>query len=164
MVTTADYGQPSEALAAPSLSAWAAAVHAAVGPLTPVVADKATGRLAIGGVEMGDTGWREVSDTVRNGFVPNARIGLRRCGNIVFWVAFNLDASGATGNEIISLPFGFRADPTAVYAQNHDTSLAPSAYIFSASVSTTARVSGLRYHASWPTADAWPTTLPGTAA
>ena len=83
--------------------------------------DPTTGRLAIGGIEMGDTGWRDIKSTLTNGWVAGA-FAIRRVGCTIWVRMQSVSAAAATSNSIILLPVGFRT--SGVWVVNH---LPPSA-------------------------------------
>lgn len=120
-------------------------------------------------VGQGDTGWRNVSGLLTNGWAatigPSAR--LRRINNVVYLTAY-FDAAVATANEALNLDVGFRsatafAFPCAIGTAMPGTSA-------TVEVSTLVRVyrgastSTFYTNGSWPTNDAWPSSLPGAAA
>lgn len=135
---------------------------------------KATGTGATGWVvSEGDTGWRDVTGLLVNGWTATAVI-VRRTGS---WIEVRVvglaDNSSASTEFITSLPVGMRFDaPRATYiAEAIMTGTAGS----SSGLINCAGGSGERLRATKPqtngngsisgsTIGAWPTTLPGTAA
>ena len=74
--------------------------------------DPTTGRLAIGGIEMGDTGWRDVSADLINGWtIPVGKLVIRRSGNVGMIVVragyLSATAGPATADRYYSLPDGW---------------------------------------------------------
>jgi hypothetical protein len=159
--------------AAVTVPAATAATHAA----QVSAIDAATGRLAIGGKEIGDTGWRNVSSLLLNGWTQSGGVVLlRRQGRrVTLWIAGTsnqgIDASAATSNVFLRSPSGFSlgTSPTnaryyfmdvdgvlvKTYTANDD--LGASGFGTAVKVQTMGEQ-------TWHTADAWPSTLPGTAA
>lgn len=162
MTSTADYGQPTDPLSAPSLSAWAAAVHAGkVGyARTP---NPATGDLGLPGYAGSDTGWRDVSALLENGWTGTYRV--RRVGSTVHHQVYNI-AGGS--NPVLTLPVGWRQGynpgSATAYAVNSLTAMGAARMIngqtnlHGGAVAYTGTYLGWSY----PTEDAWPATLPGT--
>ncbi len=129
--------------------------------------DPTPGRLAIGGIDMGDTGWRNVSGLLINGFtVSPGGVLVRRVGQTVSWYLAGLkNPSGTNEYYLASIP-GFKHHPSGygVY--------------WSLQVSIgAARVVGEHQSGQWIcaagsevwgiippylTSDPWPTSLPGT--
>lgn len=123
--------------------------------------DATTGRLAIGGVEMGDTGWRDVS--VINSWTGTLHI--RRTGNVVHaYAVADLDGTSATSNGFYQAPIGFRAKSTFYVVTATQTPATATAWANASMLASTHRGSGLRFNITYSTTDAWPTSLPGTAA
>jgi hypothetical protein len=128
--------------------------------------DPTTGRLAIGGTEMGDTGWRSVFTDPTNGFT-GMTVWLRRTGNIVhsqLFAAASFD-DAKTSNVFHILTSGWRPKTSHGIAEfGH-----PRASNQMLQVRNTGQmefpfsVTGSTYMAvSWSTSDPWPTALPGT--
>jgi len=126
------------------------------------VADASTGRLAIGGVEMGNTGWRQVAP--ENGWTVRDGIRVRRVGTMVF-VSIDALISGddaATSPTIYTLPanfwpmidvkmFDWVATGNLVYIQTNGT--------VNINRPLTEAITNIF---SFPTSQPWPATLPGT--
>jgi hypothetical protein len=78
--------------------------------------DAAVGQLAIGGVEMGDTGWRDVSSLLRTGLAKMTGSSpgvarMRRLGNVIhFNFHLNVTAGSITSLFTASLPSGWGAN------------------------------------------------------
>ncbi len=139
--------------------------------------DATTGRLAIGGMEVGDTGWRNVSGDILNGFALNgadAALSLRRNGDTVKLVGVYINTTGATANTLYAFGTGFRPNldiykyvgwPTfnaTNYAAGDAVRLGGSGV---STIQTTERGAAFAvFTAEFETHDPWPTSLPGTAA
>ena len=121
--------------------------------------DATTGRLAIGGIEMGDTGWRSV--TLENSW--GGVLYVRRTGKTVHaYAATNLNGTSASSNIYYTLPSGFTA-PFTVYTEVSLSSGSSVATWANSAINSAYRSTNMRYSAIWTTTDAWPTSLPGTA-
>jgi hypothetical protein len=145
--------------------------------------DAATGRLAIGGREIGDTGWRNISSLLLNGWT--GKLEVRRVGpDVIFRTGYSgsnsLDGSAATDATFLNpaaLPPGFR----------WDTGFSSDRSIPFYQTTGAAIVSGYWFQSDWsapgfgaaankytfftgevrntaPVSGGWPTSLPGTAA
>ncbi len=116
----------------------------------------------------GDTGWRDISSLLENGWLGN--VSVRRTG-LAVWMRFEgIDPSKQTSQLPIRLPVGFRGgsignerfelhnalNPAGMfrgYAQNNGL-----VYVIASGAA------GLLYGSvQMTTADSWPTALPGTA-
>jgi len=136
------------------------------------VADAATGRLAIGGHEIGDTGWRNVNANLENGWTTPGVWMIRRTGDMVsIGVEYNnLDASAATSNRFYTIPTGFRSlgyvhavagvADASLYGLIRIDGVSDHGIVLLTPVYTGQPV--VRPSASWPTKDPWPTVLPGS--
>lgn len=123
-------------------------------------------RVFIGDVMIhGDTGWRDVSSSLLNGWSGNAFV--RRIGDVVYIRCVNLDAASATSLIALSLPSGFQGPGT----YQIPGSINNQKWLFSRLLTHELQVE--RYTdastqrglaGSFPTIDAWPTSLPGTPA
>jgi hypothetical protein len=153
----------------------------ASGQAVKVVAwDDTTGRYAVQGpngvLEQGDTGWRDVSADLTNGFAGTLLI--RRVGNMVS-VRVSFDASAKTNDSFYTLPtgFGFDAGGATVansgndgyWALNNSTANTDVSEWFSpggaagASLKTSSVLVVNYGEATYATDDAWLSSLPGTA-
>ena len=120
-------------------------------------------------VEYGDTGWRNVTGLLMNGWTAD-QVLVRRQNNTVTLSAFNLSSTEATSGMFISLPGAFHTPKTFVMIDtpagtrpafwNLSSSLTVSDYSNFA-VSTYASTQTV-----WQVESdrAWPTSLPGTPA
>jgi hypothetical protein len=143
-----------------------AATHAAqVSAIT-----SGTGQLQIGGIEMGDTGWRDISGTLAVNFSGN--VYQRRVGNTVEIVCNALisNASVSAGDNIISaITAGFASGvDTFIFRPVLHTGASPAIMERSYITNTIWRTSWngakvLYGHFTYSTVSAWPTLLPGTA-
>lgn len=140
-------------------------------PIT--IQDPATGRLQIAGVEMGDTGVRDLSGDLLNGWgVMSADTAprLSRIGHIVSLSGL-VSLSNATNTTALILPVGFR--PTATLISFVHIGMP----VFTSTIGqgSVGRADGavrishdhpemfrILNSIIWHTSDAWPTALPGT--
>lgn len=145
-----------------------------------------TGRVAVDGMEIGDTGWRNVSGDMLDLTnwrlrSPGGLMHLRRIGNMVMWRCHVVSTAANTQltNEI---PVGFLPDTPSLsflepvtYSLTADAAIpnavAAGAYTDSVSgkrirLPSAAGVVGatLAWKFSYTAQTAWPTTLPGTPA
>lgn len=112
----------------------------------------------------GDTGWRDVSADLANGWTGN--LYLRRVGNSVTFGVRNL-VRGST-DTLYSLPSGFgltvtsaHALPIAVNGQVQLLRIGSGGSVtLNAAIAAAIAEAGM---VTWPTSASWPTTLPGTA-
>lgn len=138
--------------------------------------DAATGRLAIGGHEVGNTGRRNITALLVNGWTASAVI-IQRIGNRVSIELNNLSGAAATGQTILTIPFGFIPHDRwtqLMYPRSAAwNSAVRSLFIRSDTQALTSDGNGqadcvyagsVAYADSYVCAQAWPTTLPGTAA
>lgn len=135
--------------------------------------DATTGRLAIGGKEIGDTGWRNVSSLLATGWTAT-RASLRRTGNTVQVDVNGLTySSGGTSTAMI-LPTGFRSYFTGgtLFPYTDQPGAAAAATVTGqgdvsssgAVLVSTLETAGVSASFTFTTTNAWPTTLPGVAA
>jgi len=144
-----------------SISAATAATHAA----QVSAIDATTGRLALGGKEIGDTGWREVPPI--NGWTADL-LQIRRVGNIVFLKVAGLDGGSATSPGFLAMPGGFAGilndDLRNAFIDNDGgetvRTYGGSSWLVAGSYTA---VTALYAADSMPVAVSWPTSLPGTA-
>jgi len=132
--------------------------------------DSGTGQLAIAGIELGDTGWRDVTSLLTNGFVmASGSFLIRRVGNTVMYgtdvLGSYLDGSSKTANGCITLPSGFSAAGAASYTawRTANTSFT-AAWHSGAAISVNNTSTTLSPSGQFFTDASWPSTLPGTAA
>jgi len=180
---------------APSVSVPAVADGATEAAAQVTARDSGTGQLAIAGIEMGDTGWRDVSTLVEAGW-EESRVFIRRTGMVATMQATVKTAdTGTITAYCYSLPNGFRtarfaftedagSSRAATMGPARDEGGSGTAYLFAISgnsatsaAATRARITDLAgvnqsgngrtwsFEATWTVrdADAWPTSLPGTA-
>jgi hypothetical protein len=130
--------------------------------------DATTGRLAIGGIEMGDTGWRDITALQVNGWAFTT-IQLHRNGSHCtlrgVWPITADD--GKTSDTFYTLPSGYRSsllldqpvrNPSTVAGPFIRINVAGSLQALSPSSAST-----VYFSITWVTTDPWPSTLPGTA-
>lgn len=119
-------------------------------------------------VEYGDTGRRSLAAVLSNSWTASS-ISLQRSGNIVTLWARTLIGTSASSAVFYTLPVGFR--PTADYvpfpiAQSGGTYAAGRGTVDTAGEVTVGGTitdyTAARLLVSFPTADAWPATLPGS--
>ncbi len=119
-------------------------------------------------VESGDTGWRNVSSDLTNGWALTSAgfAQVRRIGSATH-LGFFLTAGGATAASIYDFPTGFRPKNARITFRNvgtlRDGFVSADRYLVVSPLSA-ADTSLLLLDKQWPTADAWPASLPGTAA
>ena len=128
--------------------------------------DAVTGQLAVGGHEVGDTGWRNVAADIETGFSVTS-MGLKRTANVVEMYFLVLATTGTSGT-IYTLPTGFRPDaPTNLTRLVWHTGTSP-AVMYRGQIGAVGAVdwagaSGVTVYGScmWTTGDTWPASLPG---
>ena len=127
--------------------------------------DATTGRMAINGIEMGDTGWRSV--TQENGWAFT-EFKIRRIGNQVFcegvW-PINAD-DNKTSATVFTLPWGWQPGQLIDHPVRQPG--APPDIFLRSNVGNiqaynTATSTTIYFSVSWLTEHAWPSSLPGTA-
>lgn len=123
---------------------------------------KATGSGNTGWVVLaGDTGYRNVSADILavNGFTGGTAY-LWRAAGYCSLTAYGLTRASGGAGQFYTLPTGFRASALPVYIRSYSNNSGfvsgTQAYINMAGTSE----SGISF--TWPTSDAWPTSLPGT--
>lgn len=128
----------------------------------------AIGQLQIGGREIGDTGWRNVTGSLATGWTADT-YNVRRIGSTVFVHIKNLAYSSGGSNTSYTLPSGFRPVVITDFLMSSNSgeqttpTLRQGAVYLSGTVNFT--TTGNRYGiVSFPTDDTWPTSLPGSAA
>lgn len=113
----------------------------------------------------GDTGWRDVTASLINGWTATA-VYVRRVGYQVMMHAEALAAAAATNANFITAPTGFAPYSGVTFrGMLHTTATPPVAYR-TAGLSIPAYASGGTLYGSlapYTTADAWPASLPGNA-
>ena len=136
--------------------------------------DATTGRLAIGGVELGDTGWRDVTDDCTATLTAGA-VHIKRQGSRVY-IKLTSDARLADTSTYYVLPSGFVPDNDYHFGSFGATRPANLDKITfqrlrNASLSTVqvpAPYDATAYYVNHtvdvPCSRAWPSSLPGTAA
>ena len=144
------------------------------------VADPATGRLAINGAELGDTGTRSVPPgDLLNGWVFGLYgvMQMRRIGMVIYVQAYNLIGDAATSPHFYTLPPGFGTYQNVVFpivgtpSGIHSVAVYYSGenYRWSSLVSGYSGPGSLIGNGALDvftpilTREAWPTTLPGVA-
>jgi len=138
--------------------------------------DSTTGQVQVNGVEVGDTGPRADSTALLNGWTGADTI-LQRVGNMVTVALVSLNGTSNTGTAVYTLPDGFRpantnfarialVDSAAGLYRSYETANALNITTVSTSVggNPTTDITAMRATWTFPTADAWPATLPGTPA
>lgn len=120
-------------------------------------------------VEYGDTGWRNVTSLLSNGWTAE-QVLLRRQNSTVILSALNLSATNATSGMFISLPGAFHTPKTFVMMVT-PTGSRPAFWNLSRGLTVSDYSNfGTSTYASTQTTwqvesdRAWPTTLPGTPA
>lgn len=111
----------------------------------------------------GDTGWRDLSSILLNGWAGLIRI--KRNDSTVH-MRIHLATAG-TSTVLVNLPTGFRVTiPGLRFAEpgvGTITTDAVSGDMWASSLALTSTTTYQHRLLSWPTDQAWPTTLPGTA-
>jgi hypothetical protein len=172
--------------ATPTLPAIAPGLN---GAIRLTASSGSTGRFAINGREIGDTGWRDVTDICVSGSLDPANVGqlqMRRQGHYVTYRLVNLLMASGVGSIILvngGIASGFRLPATApasflqflanrinsaierqnlaVFSQRIDWH---SVTVTTTGVTSSARPAiGISGEITFVTEDPWPATLPGTA-
>jgi len=121
----------------------------------------------------GDTGWREIASDLLNG-VTASYVRIRRLGSLVSLVFQNVVPPGTSSVDFISIPTGFRPTnhPAAYYPTRPALSLTYQNLLLKPGSPDVVALTlngyasghgGFSFGLSWTTADAWPTSLPGSA-
>lgn len=123
-------------------------------------------------VEHGDTGRRDLSaESLLNSWtVAASRFSVRRMGNMVE-VELLADNTSASANAVYALPSGFRPQAVTYWGAANRSTTSDDAFSYSIAGSTgeisitSSQMSGSVGYisATYLTADAWPSSLPGTA-
>jgi len=145
--------------------------------------DSGTGQLAIAGIELGDTGWRDVSSFLLNGWTGT--LEWRRIGNdIIFRTAYGsagLDGSAATSTVFLkpdALGVGcywdtaFSAEARVLFYRSNGALIESEYWYinqwhapgFGAAENKYGFFNGNEVRATARNDQGWPTSLPGTAA
>lgn len=141
----------------------------------PLSLDTTVGNRIFAGDTMiqGDTGWRNLSDSMVNGWEGNLYI--RRINNIVY-LRGSIIAANATAGYPIDLMSGFRPGiltgpagndygaALVFTAGNSPAVKSVSCYFDRVSIAGYDTADTYMVNVSWPTSNAWPATLPGTPA
>lgn len=113
----------------------------------------------------GDTGWRDVSANLANGWT--GALYIRRVGVTIEVVGRGLDSASATSSQLYTLPSGFMPPRDIPLFARPAASSAPPAYgsigTAAIGVATGIALNGNSFQAIYSTITSWPTTLPGTA-
>lgn len=136
-----------------------------------IVSDPSTGQLQINGIEMGDTGWRDISGNLINGWEVSASSGYAaatRNGNIVT-VSVRLSSASQTNTVFWDPPSGFRPHTTYI-PSGSVTFPTQSALVINTTlqsgqdvkIANTAGETTIVAAINYPTDDPWPTSLPGS--
>jgi hypothetical protein len=115
----------------------------------------------------GDTGWRDVSASLMNGWTGTS-LWIRRIDYTVYIRAYSMIGTAATLNKFYTLPTGFNRSPSGTEyltaADGFTVIGVESAGGVLAFSNTANRFAGaFGNFTPYTTTDAWPTTLPGTA-
>lgn len=160
-------GSPESVVTAPVGSTWIDTA-ATTGAIKWV---KATGTGNTGWVvEYGNTGWRDVTASMTT--PANMTIGqglIRRVGGTVFWTGYQSNTAAIAAATIYSIPTGFQPSQVVNLQGGADSGTEQSCLlrINAATVnyrSWTTTGSNRFVSGFWPTNDAWPSSLPGSAA
>lgn len=117
----------------------------------------------------GDTGWRDISSLLANGWTAS-NLYLRRFNDRITVKMFNVDGALAAGNpSIFTLPLGFRTPHGSSYFPVYTTGTGVSTVLVSNGGTFSAPGGVTRYggsaftEVSYSTIDSWPGILPGSA-
>lgn len=128
-------------------------------------------------VTTGDTGWRNMSSLLINGWTMANGIRMRRIDDSVHLMIGGANGTAATVDQLLALPVGFRCGTYGIVSPRYP--MATTTNTLDANrlwvtdiVGHTVRALGSAYTGitsghgllQFLTADAWPATLPGTAA
>lgn len=137
--------------------------------------DATTGRLAIGGIEMGDTGWRDAISLLGNGWTAT-QIRMRRVGASIHIWAIGLNKANATNDAFLLFggSAGYRPDninglPLTGPGTTNTTNTVVDTYAWAGDriCLRRARIPTGETASVWITytaRDPWPISLPGTPA
>ena len=121
-------------------------------------------------VEYGDTGTRNIAASISNGWTVSPHMHLRRTGNMVTLYVRQLDGAAASATTFVTLPTGFRP---AYDFLHFPVALSGSTFTGYGGAYSTGEVvvngtssacTGGRALLTFPTSNAWPSSLPGSAA
>ncbi len=155
-------GSPEGVVTAPVGSTWRD-TNATTGAIRWI---KASGAGNTGWrVEYGDTGWRDVSASLINGWTTNV-VYLRRLGSLVYLSVYSLVGTSASANQFYALPSGFRPYMSQYHPTTRNAVATQGGYVTAAGVAAMESSYAYTFHAQWiwPTNNTWPTSLPGSAA
>ena len=129
---------------------------------------KATGTGSTGWVAgaEADTGWRQLGGALLNSWAAGYEgLLVRRIGAVIYLSAGVAGAS-ASDDVIYDLPSGFVAAlrSATIAHEGYGTTFAPVESRTNGEVRCTGRMTDVRFTQSFATADAWPSSLPGSAA
>lgn len=151
-----------------TLNSTLATVQTTADAAAPITAEDApSGQLQIGGIEMGDTGWRDVSADLENGWSGD-NFYIRRIGPVVH-VKGNISPTSATDATFYTPSTGFGHTDVpgeqSYFPAMETTSIRQgSVGVNGIRVSAQGDASNQTFTFQYVTDDAWPTTLPGVAA
>ena len=120
----------------------------------------------------GDTGWRDMSSLLVNGWTlgSGGALQVRRVGYQVYWRAYNLVGTAATSSIFVAVPSGFGYETFSNRLPTTDGTAVTSVLVnnttgIGANVNVPIAVAFASNFSNWnyPTAQPWPTALPGTA-
>lgn len=117
-------------------------------------------------VMYGDTGWRDVSGSLMNGWVkkPGGQVLLRRRNHTVTLYLFLLDGSAATDDVFLPVFPGFAAQQYVIQPVNAGIPSSTGRFILRPNTSfdlQSIRHNELITSIDWSTDEQWPTVLPG---
>lgn len=120
-------------------------------------------------VVYGDTGWRDVTSLLLNGWTASTRVTCRRVGEQVQWAWHGISGAARTSDRIMMQPVGFRPS----YASNGHVFRVgesdPLMWLRANQAGDWTLMGGSPAVGTWGetplffTSDPWPTTLPGVA-
>lgn len=116
----------------------------------------------------GDTGWRQLSGVLENGWTANTLL-IRRIGRDVIVRGYYLNPAAATSDTFVLIPAGFRRSTISVALPVVLSNTGALAYISVAATALTAPRgvgivgSTVAWEIRYEVDEAWPTILPGSA-
>ena len=118
-------------------------------------------------VEYGDTGWRQMSGSLLNSWATGTDgLLVRRSGNVVQWMSQGMTGAAATDDVILAVPAGFLPNNTYTVSfavSNNGNNVAH--FLINSSGNLRSILRAIAWSQwSYLTDDAWPSSLPGSAA
>lgn len=115
-----------------------------------------------------DTGWRSISANLVNGWTGS--VVIRRCGPVVFLTVLNVTVPGTWNAVLIAGLTGFMGTKGIVGAMSKSDLSVSTVTAYTDATNLLGATGSVKPPAAtvltvsltWPTSQAWPTTLPGT--